>query len=58
MRPRERECYEYMRLGLSTAEIAVVMNITKAGAKVHRKRVNRHLTLMQRQQVDRSRNAR
>tara|TARA_R110000868_G_scaffold177704_1_gene416739 strand:+ start:194 stop:394 length:201 start_codon:yes stop_codon:yes gene_type:complete len=51
MTPRETECYEYMKLGLTTAEIAKVMNISWSGAKVHRKRVNNQITIFQRDRL-------
>jgi DNA-binding CsgD family transcriptional regulator len=53
MRPRERECYELMKLGLTTAEIAAAMNITWAGAKAHRKRVNRQIGIAERDRLAR-----
>lgn len=53
MRPREKECYDLMKIGLTTAEIAVVMNITHGGAKAHRKRVNRQIGIAERDRLAR-----
>lgn len=53
MRPREQLCYELMKLGLTTAEIADEMGISWAAAKSHRKRVNREIGIVERDRLAR-----
>jgi DNA-binding CsgD family transcriptional regulator len=42
-----------MKLGLTTAEIATTMNISRGSAKTHRKRVNGQISITERDRLAR-----
>lgn len=48
MTPRETECYALMKEGKTGAQIALAMGLTPQSGKMMRKRVNRHLSLEER----------